>query len=116
VGAGAVHIILGSANRLTATGNQFWHQDSAGILEAAEADLFGSALAAGDFDNDGKDDLAIGAGNETIFGQTACGGVDVIYGAVGGLTSNGDQFWSQNSAGINGVAEANDQFGAALGK
>jgi len=116
VGAGAVHIILGSAAKLTATGSQFWHQDSDGILEVAEADLFGSALAAGDFDNDGKDDLAIGASNETIFGHPACGGVSVIYGAVGGLTSNGDQFWSQNTTGITGAGEDNDQFGAALGK
>ncbi len=35
--AGAATVIYGSANRLTATGHQTWHQNSAGILDEAEA-------------------------------------------------------------------------------
>ena len=39
---------------LTSTGNQLWHQDSAGIADTAEAgDSFGGALAAGDLNGDG---------------------------------------------------------------
>jgi hypothetical protein len=38
-----VHVLYGSASRLTATGDQFWNQDSVGILDAAEGyDHFGS--------------------------------------------------------------------------
>ena len=40
--AGAVNVIHGSASRLSADGNQLWHQDSPGIADAAEGgDLFG---------------------------------------------------------------------------
>ncbi|HXG20288.1 MAG TPA: integrin alpha [Methylomirabilota bacterium] len=43
--AGAVNVLYGSATGLTATGNQFWNQDSPGILDAAQTgDRFGSTL------------------------------------------------------------------------
>jgi hypothetical protein len=70
--AGAVHIIFGSASRLVSTGNLFRHQDSLGLNNAnpetvAEVgDNFGSALAAGDFNGNNRDDLAIGVPEETI--------------------------------------------------
>ena len=45
VGAGAVNVLYGTASGLSASGNQFWHQNSAGILDAAEEDdRFGSVL------------------------------------------------------------------------
>jgi hypothetical protein len=37
--------------------------------------------------------------------------VNVIYGSAAGLTSVGDQFWSQNSPGVAGTAEGGDSFG-----
>ena len=44
---GAVNVLYGSATGLVATNNQFWTQDSTGVLDIAEAgDAFGSALAA----------------------------------------------------------------------
>ena len=65
--AGAVNVLYGSAAGLTSAGNQFWHQNSPGIAERADAgDLFGSALAAGDFNGDGFDDLAIGVPAEDV--------------------------------------------------
>ncbi|HEX3035837.1 MAG TPA: FG-GAP repeat protein [Thermodesulfobacteriota bacterium] len=43
--AGGVNVIYGSANRLTSTGNQFWSQNSSGILDDAEnEDRFGESL------------------------------------------------------------------------
>jgi hypothetical protein len=40
--AGGLHVFLGSAAGLTASGTQFWSQDSPGILDGAEkGDRFG---------------------------------------------------------------------------
>ena len=45
---GGVNVIYGSAGGLTATGNQFWSQDSTGIFGGAESgDVFGLSLATG---------------------------------------------------------------------
>ena len=45
LGAGAVNLFFGSANGLTAAGDQLWHQDSPGVLDTAEnIDDFGFAL------------------------------------------------------------------------
>ena len=41
--------------------------------------------------------------------------VNVIYGSAAGLTAAGNQLWYQDIAGIDGVAEAGDQFGACPG-
>ena len=44
-GAGAVHVIYGTATGLTSTGSQQWTQNSAGIADTAEAgDGFGGGL------------------------------------------------------------------------
>ena len=43
--AGAVSILYGSTTGLSATGDQFWHQDSPGIKDVVEEDdVFGFAL------------------------------------------------------------------------
>jgi FG-GAP repeat protein len=113
---GAVNVIYGSSSGLTSTGNQFWNQDSSGIESGAEtADLFGWSLAGGDFDGDSKSDLAVGVPGEDLSGISAIGAVNVIYGSSSGLTSTGNQFWTQNSPGIADSAEQDDDFGDSLG-
>ncbi len=114
--AGGVLILYGAAGGLTATGSQFFGQDTAGVPGTAEVgDLCGVALAAGDFNGDGKDDLAIGCRGESVGSVTDAGVVIILYGAAGsGLTATGSQFFSQDTPGIVGVAEAGDLFGFAL--
>lgn len=112
--AGAVHVLYGSLAGLSASGAQFWHQNVAGVIETCETgDGFGDSLAAGDYDGDGRDDLAIGVPGENI-GAAKAGAVAVLYGEDIGLTADGDQIWHQNRGGIWDTCENNDQFGSAL--
>jgi hypothetical protein len=117
--AGAAHVLYGSATGLQATApaDQFWHQDSPGVEDQAEdVDLFGSALAAADFNNDGFADLAIGVQDEDIDEIIDAGAANVLYGSLAGLqtTAPADQFWHQNSPDVEGGAEAGDLFGWAF--
>lgn len=61
VDAGAVQIILSEGPAgLAENNNQFWSRNSTGVLETAQLhDNFGHAMASGDFNGDGKDDLAV---------------------------------------------------------
>ena len=54
----------------------------------AANDNFGLALAAGDFNGDGIDDLAVGAPN----GDYSHGAVIALYGSAAGITTRGSQF------------------------
>src|SRR4029453_2021450 len=61
-------------------------------------------------------DLAIGGPYEDVEAIDSAGAVNVIYGSAGGLSATAvpDQFWSQASFGVEEIAEAGAQFGAAL--
>jgi hypothetical protein len=112
-GEGAVNVLYGSSSGLTAEGDDFWHQDVSGVESSAEeGDSFGSSLVAGDFDENGKDDLAIGVPSESVGDKFQIGAVNVIYGTSSGLSSSGDQFWTQDSPGIEGTATSGGEFGA----
>lgn len=112
---GAVLVLYGSGAGLTSAGDQWWHQNTSGIQGVGEAgDRFGEALACGDFDNDGFDDLAVGSPGEDVGSTADAGTVNVIRGSSSGLTSVGDQIWTQDSPGIQGTADSRDRFGASL--
>jgi hypothetical protein len=113
--AGAVNVLHGSATGLTATGNQFWHQESPGIRDQAERrEHFGRALAAGDPNGDGRDDLAIGIRGESVGGLESAGAVNLLYGSATGLVVEGNLFVHQNSPGVPDAAEELDNFGSPL--
>jgi len=113
--AGAVAVLYGSRIGLRARRNEVWTQASPDIADDPEpVDLFGNALASGDFNRDGFDDLAVGAEFEEINGMEAAGAVNIIYGSPDGLNAAGNQFLHQDVSGVEDSAEQGDRFGNAL--
>ena len=114
-GAGQVMILFGSVLGLTNLGAEIWNQNSAGVADSAEyADDFGYRLASGDFNGDGRGDLAVGLPYENVGATSDAGAVCILFGTDFGLTGEGSQFLSQGNAGIADSAEANDSLGWAL--
>jgi FG-GAP repeat len=111
---GAVNVLYGSAARLTGVGSQIFTQNSAGGSAAEADDVFGDGLAAGDFNNDTFDDLAVGVGGEDVGSVVDGGAVNVLYGSAAKLTGIGSQIFTQDSSGVGSAAEAFDEFGRPL--
>ena len=130
------------AAQLGGEGVQFWNQSSPGLnLVTQTAAEFGRAVAAGDFDCDGYDDLAIGMPRQDIpniplrslsAGSLSlrplnsnpeaiglpfleAGQVVVLYSSGGGgLATQGSQVWNQETPGIEDNASNFDHFGWVL--
>jgi hypothetical protein len=130
--AGAVFVQYSDTGPLTGR-EQVWEQNAIfgsdiGNLTGSPTeafDRFGWALAAGDFNADGRKDLAIGVpfetvlvyrGNNVFANLVNAGEVDVIYGSATGLSITGraPQQLHQDTINIEDTAEAGDQFGYSL--
>ena len=118
--AGNVQVIYGSASGLSSTvkADQIFQQGVGGLAEIPEErDNFGLSITAGDFNNDGFDDLAVGVPNEGIIPQGFEGIVQVIYGSSSGLSTSevlADQIFQQGVGGLGDTAEFLDAFGSSL--
>ncbi|HSA72844.1 MAG TPA: FG-GAP repeat protein, partial [Nitrososphaeraceae archaeon] len=119
--AGIVHVIYGSSSGLSTASplaDQLWQQGQNGLNDVAEeGDMFGRSLASGDYNGDGKDDLAIGVPYEDINSVVNTGAVQVIYGSPGGLSTTAvleDQMWRQDMPNIETHLENDDLFGWSL--
>ncbi|WBB93170.1 FG-GAP and VCBS repeat-containing protein [Verrucosispora sp. WMMC514] len=112
---GAVWIIPGSRTGLVVDSTRRFTQGSPGVPgDSEDYDGFGDALAAGDINGDGRDDLAVGAYKESIGSVVEAGAVTVLYGGIDGLTASGAQQLHQNQAAVPGTSEHRDLFGRSL--
>ncbi|NOX89398.1 MAG: T9SS type A sorting domain-containing protein [Calditrichaeota bacterium] len=126
--AGAVYILYGSTDGLHVVGTPVFHQGSGMMDSPQKNDHFGAALAAGDFDGDGCDDLAIGVpgedfpdGNGKMINNA--GQVHILYGTPktsgnpGGLSLERNKRFRQKNPKnlyIKDNAERGDRFGFSL--
>jgi hypothetical protein len=114
-GAGTVFVVYGSPSGLANAGMQAWRQGHDGLAGLPEVDdRLGAALAAGDVDGDGYDDLAIGVPYEDVGEVADAGGLNLLRGSAAGLTASyaGEQVWTKGSFGLQEEEDAH--FAAAL--
>lgn len=117
-GAGGVTLLYGSESGLNASPapgieGKFWTRlDFA--LAPIQIGQFGETLSTGDFDDDGFDDLAVGAQFEDSGGVEGAGGVYVLRGTTTGLTQTNAVVLHRSMAEFWGVPDTEDNFGAAV--
>jgi FG-GAP repeat len=111
--AGAVYVLYGSPFGLVRSGAQYFDGNSPGMPGngAGPGDLFGGSLHGADWNNDGYDDLSIGAWCDTIAGFLCSGSLAVLSGGAGGLTTTAALYYDQSLPGVEGTGPGeNNQF------
>ena len=112
---GAVYVFEGRTSGLSTAGVRMFSQRTYGISEEpGDGDRFGMSLASGDFDGNGRDDLAIGAPGEKIRGHDDAGVVHVLHGSSSGLNSARDELWTQAGPDVPGSIGTANAFGSSL--
>jgi len=111
IDSGAAFVLYGGEGGTSATGSEELVQGRSSVPGSrANNEVFGAAVAVGDFDADGFDDVAVGAPAATVDGQRAAGEVVVLYGSAAGLlpvTTPGLVLHGKDP-------ESGDQFGASV--
>ena len=122
-GSGQVHVLYGNDNGSgIGTSDTVWHEDSAGVAGVAETwDNFGFAVAVGDFNDDGANDIVVGNPDEDKSGLIDAGKIQVFYGQPnGGIQAPDNREFYQDELNTNwgsgsaGGSEADDNFGFAV--
>ncbi|HEY1741458.1 MAG TPA: hypothetical protein VGI86_22280 [Acidimicrobiia bacterium] len=116
--AGAVVVLYGSASGLVTSNAQFFSEATSGMPSTpATDDYFGTSVAAGDFNHDGRADLAIGAFGRSVGGAGHVGAVYELFGTSHGLSHTSPLLpkeFDETTPGLHGGAKAFDSFGDAL--
>ncbi len=111
--AGLVQVFYGN-NLGLINDDQIWQQSDMAAAATEAGDLFGFALAVGDINGDGNDDLLIGAPLEDLANIIDAGAAHYLPGSAIGLDDTISETFSQETSDIFGVAETNDRFGLSL--
>lgn len=113
-GSGSVTVLYGSKAGITTVGAATFTMDS--LFAALDNAGFGYALAVGDLDDDGVDDLAVGASQYSFGGGERAGGAAVIYGDPIGLNKGATDadLLTQDSPGVPGDAADQAYFGTSV--
>jgi hypothetical protein len=122
---GAVTVLYGAVYGLIKNGSQRWTKNSPGVpgipgstSSTDEPDRFGYALAFGDFNRDGSDDLAVGAPGSPVavdgVRKRDAGTVTVLYSDGWQLATTNAAQITQQTSGIPGISGAVDRFGFTL--
>ena len=116
IDAGSVHVMYGgNSSGLSDRGDRVWYQGGYINTAVEPNDRFGWALAAGDVDNDGYDDLVIGTPYEDIRSVVDAGMIQVFYGDSGGIPQQPRyQNFHQDTDNLRNDVEVDDRFGAAV--
>jgi len=114
--AGAVMIVYGSVAGIQPDRARIFNRNTDGLsFNPGSDDFYGWSLAAGDFDADGNDDLAIGIRNGTCPNGTDRGGaVVVLQGSASGVSNANARIWRPGVLGIGGNCATAGNFGASL--
>ena len=116
VDAGIVHVLLGSPLFQLEGGALTYSKATTGIPgDPVEDESFGNNFAAGDFDHDGYDDLAVGVFGERAVPGANVGAVTILSGSATGITGTGAASWSLDSPGIPGQSNPADFFSIRMG-
>ncbi|MBK6942167.1 MAG: FG-GAP repeat protein [Planctomycetes bacterium] len=109
---GAVHVLFGTAGGLTSSGMQTLLAQPTPVISYPPVDTFGAAIAAGGFDNDGFDDLAVGAPDAPVGDVVRAGAVFVYRGGSQRLVF--DRVVHQDVKSIADKCEFDERFGMTL--
>ena len=115
--SGTVMVAYQGVGGLYPDGMDVFYRGYNGLTGSPAAnEQIGFALAAGDFNGDEVDDLAVGIPGTTCAGYPNAGSVMVLLGRnnLDGLDAAGVSYWNQTHAGVLDDCEANDRFGSVL--
>jgi hypothetical protein len=116
VDSGAVYVVRGSLSGLNLGAAAYWTElGMVSQTAVADGDGFGTAFAAGDADDDGFFELAVGSPGKSASGQAEAGLVLLLSGSAAGPTDFGvARVWQQDSPAVPDASEAGDRFGRVL--
>ncbi|MBK6941678.1 MAG: FG-GAP repeat protein [Planctomycetes bacterium] len=112
---GAFSVIYGKPKKgLHRSRAQQFDEASIGGPSAGGYTAFTYGFAVGDFDDDGRDDLAIGSPGVTLNSQMLCGQFYVMTGQATGLDAAATHVWNRTQLLVNGLTQQSLYFASEL--